>query len=92
MKTISHGKITMPKAAHTAQMFSHFQTLAYLMGAAKLPLMNPRDDCENNSDGNARHELTSDEWLLRMVLPGGAGPHQLTHRRPATRMSREDYH
>jgi hypothetical protein len=31
----------MPKSAHTDQMFSHFQTLAYLTGAGKLPLMMP---------------------------------------------------
>src|SRR5579872_3624547 len=41
MKTTAQGNTTIPNNPHTAQMFSHFHTLTYLMGAGKLPLMTP---------------------------------------------------
>ena len=82
IKRISHGKMTMPKAAHTAQMFSHFHTLAYLMGAAKLPLMIPAMIARTMPTDTARHEMTSDVVAACGCPSGRVGPHQTPRRRP----------
>ena len=89
-KTTSQGKITIPKTAQTDQMFSHFQTLAYLMGAAKLPLMMP---------AMIARMIPTDR--LDMKLPPHGGCHTILGTRPvpastqgrsALRKSAEDYH
>src|SRR5208282_739332 len=90
-KTTAQGKTTIPNTPQTAQMFSHFQTLAYLMGAGKLPLMMPamiaRMIPTDRLDMNVPPQIA-----CRECPPSRSRPPSTHASPPACRKSGEDYH
>src|SRR5208337_345018 len=56
---MNQGKINIPTTAQTDQMFSHFQSLAYFIGAAKLPFRIPATNAKPTAKGTFDIEESS---------------------------------
>src|SRR5208337_1663169 len=69
---MNQGKINIPTTAQTDQMFSHFQSLAYFIGAAKLPFRIPATNAKPTAKGTFDIEESSviqKSEIRRLVTP-----------------------